>query len=365
MLPALTAWLRSHGPIRLGYDQAFYPISYTNKRHQAEGYSIQLFRLLRDKVGLAVDEVAGPWSSVLKQVSDGELDVLVAVAGSPERREKLNFVGPYLSTPTAIVTRSNYQQVWDLAGFSGRKLALIEDHFLINRIRSAYPSIKLVEVPSQEDALRLLAAGSADVAIGNLHAVNRLIQSRFLGQLYIAGDVPDGDSELYFGVSKRAPELAAILRRALDSISADEVSATRNRWLDTQYAHGVPVTEITTFFGPLFAVLVTLLVLTAYWTRRMKAELASRKLAEERLAAETRALRAANADLEAFADTASQTLRAPLQDLGSNTELLAAAVEAGDPDTTRRSLEHIRNAGTKLREILDDLQGPPRQGGPV
>lgn len=234
------AWLLGHGPIRMGYDQAFYPLSYTNRHHQAEGYSIELFRLLRDKAGLTVEETAGPWSAVLQKTFGGKLDVLVAVANTPERREHLHFIGPYLSSPTAIVTRSNFQQVWDLASFTGRKLALLKDHFLINRIRSAYPSIELVEVGAQEEALSLVAAGAADVAIGNLHAVNRLIQSRFLGTLYIAGHVPDGDSELYLGVAKDAPELAAILRRALESVTPTDIATAKNRWLDTIYNPGQP-----------------------------------------------------------------------------------------------------------------------------
>ncbi len=236
------AWLLSHGPVRMGYDQAFYPLSYTNRHHQAEGYSVELFRLLRDKAGLTVNENAGPWSAVLNKAVAGQLDVLVAVANTPERREHLHFIGPYLSSPTAIVTRSNFQQVWDLASFGGRKLALLKDHFLINRIRSAYPSIQLMEVATQEEALSLVAAGSADVTIGNLHAVNRLIQSRFLGTLYIAGHVPDGDSELYFGVTKDAPELAAILRRALESVTPTDIATAKNRWLDTVYTPTQPST---------------------------------------------------------------------------------------------------------------------------
>lgn len=232
------AWLMGHGPIRMGYDQAFYPLSYTNHHHQAEGYSIELFRMLRDKAGLTVHELAGPWSTMLTKAYRGEVDVLVAAANTPERRENLTFIGPYLSSPTVIITRNNFQQVWDLNPFAGRKLALLKDHFLINRIRSAYPTIQLIEVPTQEDALSMVAAGSADVAIGNLNAVNRLIQSRFLGSLYIAGHVPDGDSELYFAVNKNEPELAAILRRALDSVTPDDITAAKNRWLDTIYAPG-------------------------------------------------------------------------------------------------------------------------------
>lgn len=291
------AWLLGHGPVRMGYDQAFYPLSYTNRHHQAEGYSIELFRLLRDKAGLTVNETAGPWSSVLKKAFGGDMDVLVAVANTPERREHLHFIGPYLSSPTAIVTRSNFQQVWDLASFTGRKLALLKDHFLINRIRSAYPSIQLIEVTTQEEALSLVAAGSADVAIGNLHAVNRLIQSRFLGTLYIAGHVPDGDSELYFGVTKDAPELAAILRRALESVTPTDIATAKNRWLDTVYNPGQPSTPITTI-QPLhlwlgLALAAGCLLLGFGLTR----ERLARRETDARLTALTRALAPLNQNL--------------------------------------------------------------------
>lgn len=281
------AWLMAHGPIRMGYDQAFYPLSYTNHHHQAEGYSIELFRMLRDKAGLTVHEIAGPWSTMLSQAYRGEVDVLVAAANTPERRENLTFIGPYLSSPTVIITRNNFQQVWDLNPFAGRKLALLKDHFLLNRIHSAYPTIQLIEVPTQEDALSMVAAGAADVAIGNLNAVNRLIQSRFLGSLYIAGHVPDGDSELYFAVNKNEPELAAILRRTLDSVTPDDITAAKNRWLDTIYAPGqtpgpgLGLSRSQLAAGLVLIALATIALYVAFRERR------TRRAAEARLTALT------------------------------------------------------------------------------
>ena len=67
------AWLLSHGPIRMGYDQAFYPLSYTNPNHQAEGYSIELFRLLRDNVVIYTGELEGlkRFKDDVKEVREG------------------------------------------------------------------------------------------------------------------------------------------------------------------------------------------------------------------------------------------------------------------------------------------------------
>lgn len=347
------AWLRSHGPVRMGYDQAFYPLSYTNPKHQAEGYSIELFRLLRDKAGLTVDETAGPWSTVLTKAISNDLDVLVATASTAQRREQLLFVGPYLSTPTVIVTRSNFQQVWDLSGFAERKLALLKGHFLINRIRSTYPNIQLIEVPAQEDALSLVAAGSADVAIGNLHAVNRLIQSRFLGALYIAGHVPDGDSELYLGVSNKAPELAAILHRALDSLTPEEINAAKNRWLDTVYTPAQPRSSLLTQAGPpLASALLVMLAGGAYGFIRLRRERRARQTAETRLAAWRQAL----------LDSAHQ-LKPVLQRLDENASRLQHSLAADDASTATETLEHIRQDRRDIETLVDALLAPEHTTG--
>ena len=345
------AWLRSHGPVRMGYDQAFYPLSYTNPNHQAEGYSIELFHLLRDKAGLTVNETAGPWSTILGKAIDNDLDVLVATASTAERREQLLFVGPYLSTPTVIVTRSNFQQVWDLSGFAGRKLALLKDHFLINRIRSAYPSIQLVEVTTQEDALSLVAAGSADVAIGNLHAVNRLIQSRFLGALYIAGHVPDGDSELYLGISNKAPELAAILHRALDSLAPQEINAAKNRWLDTVYAPSLPRSSLIAQIGTALAALLLMLAGGIYGFTRLRRERRARQAAETRLAACRRAFDAAH------------QLKPVLQHLDEGASRVQQNLAAGDPDATAETLEHIRQDRRDIETLAAALLAAERATG--
>lgn len=350
------AWLLSHGPIRMGYDQTFYPLSYTNPNHQAEGYSIELFRLLRDKTGLTVDETAGPWSSVLKKALGGDLDVLVAAARTPQRHEQLLFVGPYLSAPTVIVTRSNYQQVWNLAEFNGRKLALLKEHFLHDRIRKAYPTIQLVEVATQEDALSLVAAGSADVAIGNLHAVNRLIQSRFLGSLYIAGHVPDGDSELYLGVSKKSPELAAILRRALDALTPEEIVAAKNRWLDTVYAPAKPEPDIATLAGPPAAALLTLLIGGAWSARLLRRERQARRTAEASLAERAQRLMAANARMETLAGTAARRLRRSAASLHDNLNLLRDTASSDGRDDVPAALERLYESDGQIGHVLADLE---------
>jgi signal transduction histidine kinase len=349
------AWLLRHGPVRAGFDSAFFPLSYANPDGQADGYSIQLFRRLRDRAGLAVREVGGPWNEVLAQTMKGDLDVLVASARSPERTDGLLFVGPYLSAPTVIVTRQDRSQVWNLAELAGRKLALLDGHFLLRRIAQAHPEITLLPVGDQSDALEAVASGRADAAIGNLYAVNRLIQSRYLGRLFIAGHVPDGDSELYIAVNRRLPELAAILERALASLAPQDIVAAKNTWLDTVYRSGLSAREIAGTFLPLLGALTLLLAVSALWNARLGQEVARREAAQRALEAGARELAAANEQLELFAASAAHDLKAPLRHISGYAGRLGDAVAQEDRVASEQMLSRIRDAVKAEEALIDGL----------
>jgi hypothetical protein len=142
--------------------------------------------------------------------------------------------------------------------------------------------------------------------------------------------VPDGDSELYLGVSKQAPELAAILRRALDAVSPAEISAAKNHWLDTRYAPGQSISDVTAFAGPLVAVLLTALIVSALWNRHLKKELAASRNALQR----------------------------PLQELEACTCRLQATLTATDADGAGRVLDDIRQHLDALKVAA--TEHPPR-----
>lgn len=354
------AWLAAHGPIRAGYDEALYPLSYKAPNGQGEGYALQLFRLLRDMAGLAVDEQGSSWSNILERAQSNALDVLVASPRNLERQEQFLLVGPYLSAPTVVVSRDSQGQIWDLGELGGKRLALLQGHFLGPRIRAAYPEIRQIPVAHQVDALEAIIHGQADIAIGNLHAINSLIQQRYLGKLFIAGHIPDGDNELYLAVHRDLPVLASILQRALDSLSPQQIALARNRWLDTVYRPGITVADMSRTLIPLFLVLAILLAVSALGSRRLRKEVDLRRQAEAGLAQHGRELELANQELEAFAYSAAHDLRAPIRHIAGYARLLEEALELGQSDEARQLAARIGKASARQEALVEGLLGLAR-----
>lgn len=296
LTPAERDWVERFGRIRVGFDANFSPITSTGDLAEPQGLAIDYLRLVARKTGLAIQrEVGSSFADVYAQGVAGELDVLVGLVRTPERRADYEFVGPFSRVPTAIVMRDDdLSLITDTREFGVRKVALLKQHFLIPELMARHPGIKLVELDRQDQVLAALAEGAADVALGNVKVVNELIERRFGGRLRITGTVAGGDSELYFGVRRDHPELTQILRKGLDAVSEAEAAGIAQRWLVVNLQPGVPWRKVLAWGGPLLLALLVGMGLLWRSQRKMAEaraiEARGRRLAEESAAARGRFL---------------------------------------------------------------------------
>jgi PAS domain S-box len=90
--------------------------------------------------------------------------------------------------------------------------------------------------------------------------------------------------------------------------------------------------------------------------RRMNIEL------EQRVAARTAQLTAANQELEAFTYSVAHDLRAPLRHIDAFSRILSEDFAASLPPEARRYLETIRNGSRNMSQLVDDLLNLARVG---
>jgi len=280
------AWVQAHQGVTVGYDATFGPVTFKGNLGDFHGLGADFLQLAAGKAGLeVVQAVGGSFADIAQRTEDGQIDIFVAMARTPERRARFDFIGPFLSVPTAIVTRLDGDSISDLAEVGLRRVGLLRGHFLIPELRSRYPGIQLVELDRQDQVLSALAEGAVEVAIGNIKVVSELIERRHAGQLLVSGTVRDGDSELYFAVSRGKPELALVLRKGLDAVNEQEAGAVLARWLSIEVRPRLPWRDLTRNFGPvLLALLVGLLLLwraNRHSGRARLIEARGRELAEE------------------------------------------------------------------------------------
>ncbi len=331
-------WLSAHRQLRLGYDAHFAPFTF-EESGEMRGMGADYIREAARRLGLEiVEQRAGTWAQTLAAAEAGEIDVVVALARNEERRQRFQFVGPWVRGATAIITAPNNNGPLFLSEFSGKTLALLESHFLIPRLQRQYPGITLLFTPSVEAALRAVAEGRAAGALANLQVSSALIRERFPGQLSVTGSVPNGESELFFGVPNGREQFAVVLRKAIDSMSEAEHNQMRSRWLNVEYRPGIRRADLIRWGVPLGSAALLVMGFLAWGNRRLKREVVARS------AAEAEALRASRAKSQ-FLATVSHEVRTPMSGVLGTADALSReglnARQATMVDTIRSSAVHL------------------------
>jgi two-component system, NarL family, sensor histidine kinase EvgS len=342
---AQQAWIKQRGALRLGFDSEFAPIAFANIAGGFDGLAADLTRAMAAKVGLLVAlEQGGTFADIYERAQRGDLDMIVAAARNEERLREFDFVGPFLRVPTVVVAPIGRDLALGLESPGSLRLALLRKHFLMPQLSSRYPRLKLVEYGSQAEVLQALRSGEADLAIGNMKVVNQLLEDQHAGALHTVGVVPRGESELYFGIRKSLPELAPVMRVALDALTPKERADIESRWLRVQWSDGVPWARVIAF-GSIAAAIAALVIGALWWSNRRLRQAAAALQQARVLAEEQTAARAG------FVAYLSHELRGTLGGLSSGLGLLAQG--AWPAERQPELLSAMRSSATGLLDLCE------------
>ena len=349
-------WLLNNNTVRVAYDPEMMPISFTGSNGKMTGLAVDYLSLVTKKLGLSViQERRGTWSEILNAIKAGEVDVLIAAAMNQERLDYLDFAGPYLASPTVIVDASRDNSISEISNFIGKSLCVQADHFLVPDLKRRYPGINVVGFPTIEKSLQALLNKQCAAAIGNLYSIANQLETRYVGQLRISGNVANGDSVLYFATPKSKPELGQILSIAKSTISQSERNELRDRWLAVNYQPGYSGRSIATIGIPIALGLLSTLAVFFYLNRKLRLEIKRRnaillQLANKRMEAE-----AATQAKARFLAAMSHEIRTPMQGIVGASDMLSRAGLSAAQDRLNALVQSASQVIVQLlSEILDD-----------
>lgn len=226
------AWLAAHpAPLRVHNEQDWRPYNFTENGAPA-GFSIDYIRLVADKVGLDIDFVTGPtWAEFMEMMRTGDLDVMLNIASTRDRRRTLTFTEPYYITSVGLYVRRNTTGINDLEDMTGKRLSYPDDFFFDEFIADYYPDIVRAPYPSAPESFRAVAEGAVDAAM-DVPGVARSIMARDGLDLAFAGRVSDPRfiTTFYMAVRKDEPILRDILQKGMDAVTTAEMNALDERW---------------------------------------------------------------------------------------------------------------------------------------
>jgi PAS domain S-box-containing protein len=282
---AEAAWLDTHRDIRLGVHASYPPFESVNARGGFSGMTADYIDLVSKRLGVTMRPMIDiPWGDAINAIKQHRVDVLPSFTPLVEREEFVNFSDTYLVFPVVILTREGHGMIAGLADLRGKTVSLPAGFATFDEIKGRFSDIKLEIVKDPLAALQAVADSNADATVMNLGTASYLINQADLRGLVVAAPAGLKAPGLAFGIRKDWPELVPILNKALASITSEEESAIRAKWITAPYDAREASNRARTLLLRVAGGAAIVVVAVLLWTWRLKREMARRRIAEQVLA---------------------------------------------------------------------------------
>jgi polar amino acid transport system substrate-binding protein len=230
-------YLRTHATITVDNLSGWPPFDF-NENGKPKGFCIDYMKLLGEKLGIKIKFLSGPsWSEYLSMMKEKKLDLLCDVVETPDRHSFLDFTPPYFDIFSGIVTKKGQKQISDLKDLSGKNVAVPQGFYYQEILKKHYPKIHIVTRKNTLECLKAVSSGEADAALAEKPVFDYLIPKHFLSDLQsmpIINNVHFENTPVSIAVAKGNKTLLSILKKTMDVISEQELSAIKEKWLGNE-----------------------------------------------------------------------------------------------------------------------------------
>lgn len=168
--------------------------------------------------------------SLLEAACTGDIDLVMYVADTPDRRKCLDFTAPYFEGDAATLGRPLEPEERALPPIASARLAVVPGSFLESVFQERYPRAQRVYVKDARDAMNALVRREADYYTMLEPVVNQLLGERQFDAIRLVRRYNEPDGALRFGVVKSAPALLDAIERGLAGISPQRSRDILARW---------------------------------------------------------------------------------------------------------------------------------------
>jgi PAS domain S-box-containing protein len=265
--------------LRLGVDSSRPPFEYMDEKGNYSGICAGFIEECAKRIGVTISKVPGlTVSAAIDKVKSGEIDVIPKVTPTPERGKHLLFTQAFVTFPSVIISRKDARFIGGLDDLGGLKIGVLKGLVVEELLKRDYPRLPLIALTDVKSALMDISTGKIDVFVDNLGTVSYNIEKLGITNLKIAAPTPY-NHDLAFGVRKDWPLLASSLDKALASMTNQEKTEIKNRWLAIKYDAGIN----WRIFVPIGAALFAIISFVLFWNRRLRRVIRERERIEEEL----------------------------------------------------------------------------------
>lgn len=213
-------WIKNKGEATIGITKDYLPFDYY-KDGIYGGISGEIIKEISAKTGIKFKYVYDDFDILSEKLVKGEIDVL-NIAKTEERVKNILYPRPYSTERDIIAGKVGVKDVKDVFGLEGEKVAIIKGFWHEEYLRKNLTSVDIIETNNIQEALTLVSTGKADYLIENPSVLRFYFEDMQLYDIVQKGTTST-DSYLYYGISKKSPELASIMDKIIPLMDIDEL----------------------------------------------------------------------------------------------------------------------------------------------
>lgn len=344
------AFIDSHPVIKMAVDPTFFPYEFIDRDGSYKGIASEYLELISQRTGLTFivpDDLT--WASAYEKAVLGELDMLSCVLKTPSRELYFNYSAPYYFTYRSIFVLSGNRSVSKLSDLFGTSVA-VQRNSSHHSFLGDYPNISPTLYDTVDEAIQAVSEGKENAFIGNFATTNYIIKQNGLSGLKSVPINADSKQGLHFAVRKDWSELVTILNKAIASITEEERITINNKWLgvETQVDYS-RIIRVALMVGSIVSIII---ILSLYWTVKLKKEVERRKIIEADLKVAKEEAESANQIKSTFLARMSHEIRTPLNAITGMSYILK---KTDLTQTQHMYLDKISRASKDMLSIINDI----------
>ena len=269
-------YLKNKNSIAMCIDPNWMPFEKFDENGNYIGMTADYYKLFEKTLNIKFDVIrTTSWNESIEFAKQRKCDIFSLAMETPKRKKYMNFTTPYLSIPLVITTKLNVPFINEIEDLTGKKVGITKGYAFVELLKNKYPYLNIIEVDNIDDGLDQVNKDELFAYIGTLASVGYKFQTKYSGELKIAGKISD-NWELGVGVRNDDRTLLTILQKAINNISQDQKREILNKWISIKYEKGV---DYTLLWGTIFVFLIIILIIFFFYIKEqyLKNELKKQK----------------------------------------------------------------------------------------
>ena len=348
---ATRAWVAANPRVAFSYDPNWQPFSYRDEAGNFRGLDADVLDVLASRLGMRFEPVsAADWPDAYRRALANEFPMLTGTARAPEREADFLFTRPYVSFPTAIITRETVPDFDDPSFLIGMRVAGVRDYAPTLALRRDFPEVEIVDCATIGEALRLVAGGKADAVLCNLVTSAHLTRQEGLTGLKVAGVAPYR-FQLRIAVRRDHPALHQALDAAIASLGHERRQELIAPYVRMETGAVVSWRRAVRWVVTVGLIAGSIIGAIVWHNRRLRQELEIRRRLQAELEASRDRLARLNDEKSGLMRMAAHDLRNPLSTLMLSLDLLRLE----GPAVREETVERMSAQADRMMHLLGNL----------